>query len=310
MVVFATRLSWWDLSGLRGGARIPIITMTTQKKPTRDELKAFSAALGTSGAAPMFHLLGVTPEANFSMTAGVSEKILVTRADMANAWRMLDSGFRNTSVQAGSCAGRQHQSEDTSPRDEVVHLVALGNPHLSPQELARLAEYTKKGIKHPRTRIIATLGRDVLKNAHRKNLEHLKRFGVELVTDTCWCFPSILQAYADSCKASERVPPGSDMTVMTNSAKYAHYARGLAEAESQGKTLRVRFGGLEACVEAARTSRAPKPPAWVGEEETGDSGWREREIVEPKKLESEEGVVVGPVRCCGGIKGSSSSLDW
>ena len=45
---------------------------------------------------------------------------------------------------------------------------------------------------------------------------------------------------------------------MTNSGKYAHYAPGLS-----GRA--VRFGSLADCMAAARTGRAPGPPAWLRE---------------------------------------------
>ena len=50
------------LLGRIAGERITAITGVTHK-PTHDELKALGAAAASSGAIPMFHMVGVTPEA-------------------------------------------------------------------------------------------------------------------------------------------------------------------------------------------------------------------------------------------------------
>jgi predicted aconitase len=51
--------------------------------------------------------------------------------------------------------------------------------------------------------------------------------------------------------------PPSSRTLVTNSAKYAHYAPALAKK-------RVRFASLERCVAAARTGVVPREaPGWL-----------------------------------------------
>ncbi len=80
------------------------------------------------------------------------------------------------------------------------------------------------------------------------HLATLQAFGARLVTDTCWCMLD-----------EPLVPPGA-RTLMTNSAKYAHYAPGLVSRQ-------VRFAGLAGCVEAAVGGRAPAGlPAWLSED--------------------------------------------
>ncbi|HHW2046067.1 TPA: aconitase X catalytic domain-containing protein, partial [Pseudomonas aeruginosa] len=51
------------LCGLLCDGQIPAIDGLRQRQPDRDALKAFGAALGTSSSVPMFHVIGVTPEA-------------------------------------------------------------------------------------------------------------------------------------------------------------------------------------------------------------------------------------------------------
>lgn len=50
--------------------------------------------------------------------------------------------------------------------------------------------------------------------------------------------------------------PVDSTTLITNSAKYAHYAPGLVNR-------RVRFNTLAACVQAATTGEATPPPSWL-----------------------------------------------
>ncbi|MBF3031798.1 DUF521 domain-containing protein, partial [Pseudomonas aeruginosa] len=51
------------LCGLLCDGQIPAIDGLRQRQPDRNALKAFGAALGTSSSVPMFHVIGVTPEA-------------------------------------------------------------------------------------------------------------------------------------------------------------------------------------------------------------------------------------------------------
>ena len=70
-------------------------------------------------------------------------------------------------------------------------------------------------------------------------------FGATVLSDTCWC---MLQ---------EPLVPATATTLMTNSAKYAHYAPALV-----GRA--VRYGSLADCVGAATSGRAPRgPPRWL-----------------------------------------------
>ena len=57
----------------------------------------------------------------------------------------------------------------------------------------------------------------------------------------------------------EPVVPPAAITLVTNSAKFAHYAPGLVGRQ-------VRFASLEGCVAAALTGRVPRaPPRWCAD---------------------------------------------
>ena len=120
---------------------------------------------------------------------------------------------------------------DSGAPDEEIQCVALGNPHFSETECALLAELVSDGggPKHPEVAVVATMGRQVFEHASEQGLiDVLQRFGVHFITDTCWCM------------LTEPVVPVHARTLITNSAKYAHYAPGLV-----GK--RVRMANLRQC---------------------------------------------------------------
>ncbi|MGY0406637.1 aconitase X, partial [Pseudoalteromonas sp. SYSU M81241] len=90
-------------------------------------------AFGTTSAAPMLHVEGVTPEPLPPLKG--ADRASIMQADLAAAWRQFNRG------------------------PERVDLVALGSPHMSLDEcraLAALAEGRRAGI-----RTIVTAGRDI-----------------------------------------------------------------------------------------------------------------------------------------------------
>ncbi|HEY0214296.1 MAG TPA: aconitase X [Paenirhodobacter sp.] len=130
---------------------------------------------------------------------------------------------------------------------ERVDLIALGSPHFSITECRALTALLH-GRRAEGVAVIVTLGRDVLRAARSEGLlDAFARFGIRVVPDLCWC------------SITEPVFPPSARVLMTNSGKYAHYAPGLS-----GRA--VRFGGLAACVEAARTGRVAQGlPVWLND---------------------------------------------
>eukprot|EP00941_MAST-03F_sp_MAST-3F-sp1_P005302 g5302.t1 len=226
------------LCGLKAGARIPLIVglekYCKESKYLMDGLKAFSAAFGTSGAAALYHIAGVTPEAKDEHFENLQfeEKIDLSAADLANVWDILDGSS---------------ESNHANSNSDVVDLVAFGNPHLSITECALLAALCKDGPKkHVDVNVVATLGRDVHRIAEERGyVSELEKFGLQFITDTCWCM------------LTEPVIPVQSKTIITNSAKFAHYGPAL----TNGRT--VRFASVGACLTAARNGRVPSKPNWV-----------------------------------------------
>ena len=212
--------AFWPLAGYCcgsiSGGEIPLICGLEASGAGPDDLKAFGAAFATMAAAPMFHIAGVTPEAQGQSPP---RRVRIGAAELREAWDALNSGD-----------------------PEAVGLVALGSPHLSLGECALLAALVSGRRRARHVAVVVTCGRAVHEAAsHAGHVGAAEAFGVEFVTDTCWCM------------AREPMVPRAARTPMTNSGKYAHYARALV---GRG----VRFGGLAACVEAACAGRAPREP--------------------------------------------------
>lgn len=215
--------------GLLCGNQIPVLCGLERAAPTLDDLKAFGAAFSTTSAAPMFHIAGVTPEAASAEQAlgdhAPSRVFHVTTDDLAHSWHELNSA---SSAQ--------------------VDLVSLGNPHFSFTECATLAQLCQGRHKRDDVAMVVTCGRATYDKAEAAgHVDVLRRFGVQFVTDTCWCM------------VGEPVIPPTARTLMTNSGKYAHYAPGLV-----GRS--VHFAGLSDCVDGACNGEASgRLPHWLAE---------------------------------------------
>ncbi len=112
---------WGALGGLVGREmqsywEVPVIN-GIDGKPTSDELKHFGAALASFGSTPLFHMVGITPEA-----------------------RTLDDVFdgsppAGTTLDANAVA---EFYESYLPEDDELHVVVFAAPQLSLDEMRRL----------------------------------------------------------------------------------------------------------------------------------------------------------------------------
>lgn len=217
--------AFWPLLGwLVGKAspdRIPLLTGLEALSPSDDDLRALCAAFGTTSAAPMLHVAGITPEGTMP-PAPNADHASIGGAQLTEGWMQLNTG------------------------GEDIDLVSFGSPHFSLNETRALAQRMAYQSCRDGVSMIVTLGRDVLARARTEGLvEQLESAGVTFVSDLCWC------------SISEPVLPPNTRVLMTNSAKYAHYAPALCGRE-------VRFGSLTDCVEAAVTGKAPTTrPSWL-----------------------------------------------
>lgn len=180
------------LAGLASPDRIPLIKGLAKTQPTRDDLKALCAAFGTTSAAAMLHVQGITPEAD-SLGGSPEDEVLVTREDLVAGWRKLSEGAPD------------------------IDLVAIGSPHASLDECRAFATRLDGNPVAATVSVIITAGRDVIAAAHADGtLAKLRASGVEVIPDLCWC------------SITRPVFPERAKVVLTNSGKYAHYGPGLS----------------------------------------------------------------------------------
>jgi cis-L-3-hydroxyproline dehydratase len=224
------------LCGTLSDGKVPLLVGLDRYKDhiTKDHLKAFCAAFGTTAASPLIHIAGVTPEALDRTDIDAMQKAcgnninVITMEALDQTYRLLD---------------QQEQQTEPSNENQNVDWIAIGNPHLSLSEcdeLLRLIEKQSPGTKkHDDVTMIACMSRKLY--GQSPSVSKLEDFGVTFVRDTCWCM--LLHP--------PMIPTDTSATILTNSGKYAHYGPGLTGRQ-------FRLGSMRDCVEAACTGVLPR----------------------------------------------------
>jgi predicted aconitase len=201
------------LVGREVGSKVPVLKGLPQST-TEDQLKAFGAAVASSGAVALFHAVGVTPEANSlqqALQGNEPERIVeVTPGMLAQA----------------------RDSLSTAPGGRIA-AVSLGTPHFSVSEFETLMPLLEEtGRVHRDVELYVSTGRHVLAQLGERGwVETLERVGIKMVTDTCTYVTSII---------------GARSPEMTNSAKWAYYAPANIGVDGV-------FGSIKECVRSAAT---------------------------------------------------------
>ena len=194
---------------------IPVIDGMSVE-PTEDQLKALGAAMASSGAVALFHLVGVTPE------APTVERAFHGRAP-------------ERSLNVDLAAVLAARDDLSSSGVEALDMVVLGSPHFSLAEFRRLATLVEGRHRDPGVRFLVTTSRAVAMIAEQAGLiETIHGFGGEIMVDTCILTSPVL--------------PDDVQSLMTNSAKFAYYTPGLLDRG-------IAFGALEDCVNSAESGR-------------------------------------------------------
>jgi predicted aconitase len=153
------------------------------ERASLEELKAFCASLATYGGAALFHMSGITPEA--ARYAPPEERWIITQAEIEAAAAALN---------------------DAS--DAEVDFVSLGCPHLSIDEIARLAELLRSQTVVKEFWI--TTARPTKQLADRLgHTQVIEASGAKFAVDTC-CVVAPIQ--------------GRFTALATDSAKACYYA--------------------------------------------------------------------------------------
>jgi predicted aconitase len=186
-----------------------------------DFLKALGAAAASSGAVGLFHAVGVTPEAP-TLEAALHGEAAEREVDVT----LEELKRTRDSLSTGS--------------DGALAAVALGSPHFSVEEFARLVALVDRWPPAPEVEFIVCTHRLVLARIESEGwLERLRAAGVRVVVDTCVVVTPILRSMRGS--------------LMTDSGKFAHYT-------PSNTGLEVVFGSLEECVRSAAAGRVWRDP--------------------------------------------------
>jgi hypothetical protein len=181
--------------------------------PTEDQLKALGAAAASTGSVGLFHVVGVTPEA----------------ATLAEACQDQPPRETITLVKSMLSETRAGLSTARIAVGDPIDAVAIGSPHLSPQELRNLAILLAD--RHVRAPLYACTSRSSLAAVTSDGVpERLERCGVRLIVDTCIVVTPIL--------------PEPSGVLVTNSGKFAHYT-------TPNTGYQVVFASLRDCVDSA-----------------------------------------------------------
>ncbi len=163
----------------------PIAYITGVDRASVENLKSFCASVATYGGAAMFHMRGVTPEAD--QFSAPDEAIRITQADLDEAQRWLSSAA-----------------------SDEADFVSLGCPHLTLNEIARIAELLAG--KQVTKEFWITTARPTKQMADRMGYTRIiEAAGAKFAADTCCVVAPI---------------KGRFKALITDSAKACYYAAG------------------------------------------------------------------------------------
>ena len=214
----------WGLLGYWMGDwvqdRVAVISATAgvaQPVPNLPRLKHFGAAASSSGGVELFHLVGVTPEANTEAEATGGRPLLERRHYGA---RERQATFERINATAS---------------ERKVDYVMLGCPHYTIEQIWEAAQLIegRKVNAHSALWIFTPWAIKALadRNGYTKIIEAA---GGKLMTDSCSAM-------------SRAVPPGTRVVAL-DSAKQAHYLPAILGVQAW-------FGTTAQCVDAACTGR-------------------------------------------------------
>ena len=210
----------WGLLGYWLGdwvqERVPVITGVGQV-PNLPKLKHFGAAASSSGGVEMFHLVGVTPEANTEEQAY--------------------GGNRPREVRHYGARERAETLAriNATGRDRQVDYVMLGCPHYTIEQIWEAAQLIEGRKVHENTALWIWTPRAIKDVADRNGYTRIiEDAGGRILTDSCSAM-------------SRAVPPGTKVVAL-DSAKQAHYLPAILGVQAW-------FGTTAQCIDAACTGR-------------------------------------------------------
>lgn len=203
------------LVGEMAGDRVAAIEGFPQNVEV-DSLKGFSAAAASSGAVGLFHLVGVTPEAQ-------TLEMCLQGTKLTEELEISPGMIRNAETRLWTAKG------------DIVNLVVIGCPHFSFMEFRELAQFMN-GKKVHANMVFWVF-------TSRTTYGWIKNCGlVRDLTD------SGIMVFTDGCPLQYPQETWDFNVMMTNSAKLANYCYSQTG-------LDVAYGSLEDCVATAIQGR-------------------------------------------------------
>ncbi len=202
------------IMGRRAGSywRVPVITGISDI-PTSDEMKHFGAAMASYGSVPLFHIVGVTPEA-----------------------RRMEDVFVDSPPSATRLTRRDHDAfvKEFSHEDAAVDVVVFAAPQLSLSEVSDVVALLDGRHVNPSTALIVCTSPSVAADCDRLGLTAaIKDSGGVLLRGTCF-----YQQFAREMAAAN-----GWHHLLSNSAKIVNILGGYGYCPS--------LATMEACVNAA-----------------------------------------------------------
>lgn len=212
---------WGALGGIVGRAmqsywEVPVISGIAPPL-TSDEIKQFGAALASFGSTPLFHMIGVTPEAP-SLQAVFDGPVPATRRLGAADIQKLMASYR--------------------PKDDKLDVVVFAAPQLSLFEMQTLAGLLDGKQLNPKVALLAATSPDIKSAADRMGLTaRIEGSGAVVLSGVCF-----YQMYA------REIGQANGWTrLMSNSAKIVNILGGYG--------YEPVLDSMEACVASAVAGR-------------------------------------------------------
>jgi predicted aconitase len=218
-IPIASVMDWGMLGYFVGDVvqeRIPVLQGDFQR-PDIVRLKHFGAAASSSGGVEMYHIVGVTPEAEtLEMAFGPRQPVETFAYSTAERRRIYDRLNANAS-------------------DPNVDYVMLGCPHAALEQLQEAARLLDGKKVSANCQLWIFTSRAVKSQASETGIiRTLNDAGAVLLTDTCSAF-------------AQALPPGTKVAAL-DSAKQAHYLPAILGVQAW-------FGSTADCINAALTGR-------------------------------------------------------
>ncbi len=170
------------IAGEMVGDRVPFFRL--KSRPSRDELKSLGAAMAASGAVALYHVEGVTPEAD-----------------------KYETPLESITIEAKQIRELYESPNTSESRSGRPDLIAFGCPHSSRDELERLARLLDgKKVKKE----VWVYTSRALKKRHPEFISRIEKSGAKVFCDTCMVVSPASERFkyimVNSGKAHKYVP--------------------------------------------------------------------------------------------------------